>query len=330
MPRSLRWSPPDEPFTLDDVAPLGVTRAMVRNAERLERIKRLSRGVYVATGTGTPEPAAWHLLQARAVQLGSSQLVASDGTAALAWDVPTRDRWATADAQPRFTIEPGPSRRSLRSDSHIVKVRRLPAEHRTTHPSGLVVTTIPRTAIDLAARTDLSGGLMALDAGARLAIAERVGARRLRDATADPRVRARAIAELRAVASVAANRLDRPRLERALALADPRREAPSESAAFALMIESGLPAPEPQVRIDTEVGVAWPDFLFPEAMVIVEVDGKEKYRSDPEALVREKLRQEALEKLGYVVVRWMAEDIWRKPEELVARLWRILSARGAV
>ena len=88
--------------------------------------------------------------------------------------------------------------------------------------------------------------------------------------------------------------------------------------------------PEPQVRIETEVGPVWPDFLWRAAMVIVEVDGKVKYRDDPDALVREKLRQEALEKLGYVVIRWMAEDVWRRPEELVARLWRVLAARGEV
>ena len=330
MPRTPRWTPPTEPFTLADVAPLGVTWAMLRNADRLGRITRVAHGVYVASGEYATGPSLKHLQRARAHQLASARLIASHATAALGSDVPLPDVRAAARGPLRFSVEPGENQRSTRSEELILSVRRLPAEHRTTHPSGLVMTTIPRTAVDLAAESDLEGGLMALDAAARRAITDRVGERRVRDAAADPRVRARALAELRAVAEIAANRLNRPRLERALALADPRREAASESSAFALIVESGLPLPEMQVRIDTEVGAAWPDFLWREAKVILEIDGRVKYESDPTALVREKLRHEALVKLGYVIIRCMAEDVWRRPAEVVERVRRALDARGAL
>ena len=102
---------------MDDVAPLGVTRAMLRNAERLGQIKRLTRGVYVAVGPEIDDPAVAHIHGARAQQLRSPLLVASHGTAALACDVPTLDPRTTAIGKSHFTAEPDSTRRSLRVKS---------------------------------------------------------------------------------------------------------------------------------------------------------------------------------------------------------------------
>jgi very-short-patch-repair endonuclease len=63
--------------------------------------------------------------------------------------------------------------------------------------------------------------------------------------------------------------------------------------------------------------------------VIGEADGLLKYDdARPLSLRAEKLRQEALEARGYIVVRWTWDDIWRRPDWVVSRLRRAM-AEGA-
>jgi very-short-patch-repair endonuclease len=88
----------------------------------------------------------------------------------------------------------------------------------------------------------------------------------------------------------------------------------------------GLPPPELQVTL------AWDewgnpriivDFYWPEYGVVGEADGLMKYdvnADEPNPLRAEKLRQEELEALGYVIVRWTWDDIWRRPEWVASRL----------
>lgn len=66
-------------------------------------------------------------------------------------------------------------------------------------------------------------------------------------------------------------------------------------------------------------GVLWRvDFLFAER-VIGECDGAVKY-ADPQALWREKKRQEDLEQAGYIVVRWTWEEIVHRPWIVIRRI----------
>jgi very-short-patch-repair endonuclease len=70
------------------------------------------------------------------------------------------------------------------------------------------------------------------------------------------------------------------------------------------------------------------DFFWEEFGVIGEADGLAKYDDEEErlSLRAEKLRQEELEALGYIVVRWTWEDIWRRPEWVAKRLRRAFAA----
>jgi len=70
--------------------------------------------------------------------------------------------------------------------------------------------------------------------------------------------------------------------------------------------------------------------LWEEFGVVGEADGLLKYDDEEErlSLRLEKLRQEELEALGYIVVRWTWDDIWRRPEWVVARIRRAM-AEGA-
>lgn len=105
-------------------------------------------------------------------------------------------------------------------------------------------------------------------------------------------------------------------------LADGRAESPLETLGRLLIHERGLPAPVPQLAIWDEDGVvAYVDLGWPEQKVVIEFDGMLKYDGrDPHALRAEKLRQERIERLGWIVVRLTWDDVVRAPDRAVARL----------
>jgi very-short-patch-repair endonuclease len=106
-----------------------------------------------------------------------------------------------------------------------------------------------------------------------------------------------------------------------LELAGDKSESPLESLVRLFLAEHRLPLPEQQVVIDTYRGSYRVDGLWPDRRVVLEVDGLLKYRGDVEnPLVEEKLRQEAIERAGYKVVRITWSDIHDTPLLTVARI----------
>jgi very-short-patch-repair endonuclease len=208
-------------------------------------------------------------------------------------------------------------------------VRDLPVHHRTEHPSGLRVTTPARTAVDVASLSDTPEALITLDSAARLDLLTRVGERRLRDAYTNEKLVEASRAPLLEASRHAATLRTRRSQADVVPLADPRRESANESLSYGHFLLAGLPLPEMQVRIRTAEGDAFPDFLWAAAMVIGEADGAVKYTSR-EDLVREKRRQEALEQMGFRVVRWMYSDLRQRPSAVVGRIAAALHARGAL
>ncbi|HEU5033828.1 MAG TPA: DUF559 domain-containing protein, partial [Mycobacteriales bacterium] len=66
------------------------------------------------------------------------------------------------------------------------------------------------------------------------------------------------------------------------------------------------------------------DFLWDG--VVGEADGAKKYDgSNPGSLLAEKRRQESLEEMGFIVVRWSWDDIVHRPELTAARIRRALA-----
>lgn len=115
----------------------------------------------------------------------------------------------------------------------------------------------------------------------------------------------------------------------AVELSDLRAESPGESWARVLFVSLGLPTVEPQVVIRDEHGrfVGRVDFLFKVQRTIVEFDGLVKYggADGRQALIDEKLREDALRSLGYQVVRLTWRDL--HDPALVARVIRQAFAR---
>ena len=161
-----------------------------------------------------------------------------------------------------------------------------------TELDGVKVTTLARTAADMARTASREWGLIACDAALRQGLSRDELAIALE---CHPRlrgiVRARTVVEL----------------------ADARSESPAESISRANIAYSGLPAPHLQFEIHDSNGelVARTDFAWPELQLVGEVDGAVKYgellkpgQSMIAAIMAEKRREESIRQQGFWVVRW--------------------------
>lgn len=290
----------------------------------------LGGGIFIASAALPTDAGRRHGLLALAWQMRRPGYVASHETAALLTGLPLFSTRAAAVQQPRFTRPPDPGARSLRVPR--VAVRELPdtaiAEVLHGLLAGLRHTDSARTAIDLAAELPLPQALMLTDAAARRAALSHSHTASLRGAL-DDSVLERAREPLRkACLSRVHQRLA---VQRAISLADQRRESPAESCSFGHIIDEGLPSPECQHALGIRLGVVYPDFWWEQFGVAGECDGRSKYGHDEAAttaLMAESDRQHGLVEQGIDVVRWRATDIFHRPELVMAKLRTRLLARG--
>ncbi len=203
--------------------------------------------------------------------------------------------------------------------SAVHHVAALAAEHLARDAAGYPVTSVARTAVDLAASLDLPAALAILDAAARVLCASYVTEARRRDYANPGMVQA-----ARAQLTEAALAKRRPSLTEAIAIANPARESVAESLSAGHFALAELPTPIYQARIVTAAGTFFPDCLWPEHGLIGECDGAVKYL-DAAAHVREKEREQALRDAGFGMVRWLAKEIMISPDVVVERVSRALS-----
>ncbi|HVU91522.1 MAG TPA: DUF559 domain-containing protein [Jatrophihabitans sp.] len=168
-----------------------------------------------------------------------------------------------------------------RRRSHLRHAALSPADRTTWF--GAPVTTVARTVVDIA-RHDRRGGLMAADAA-------------LREHLTDD-------AELAGVLYRARGWPGVRQAREIVALADGDAESPLESITRLALHDDGFPPPRLQVWI---AGYRV-DFLWPQYRLVLEADGREKYRSS-ETPWEEKKRQLVLERAGYRVERVLWEDV---------------------
>ncbi len=160
--------------------------------------------------------------------------------------------------------------------------------------SGIAVTSIARTAVDVAACADLARALAVMDSALRLGVT----LEELRAEAARHRIRGAAV------------------VDAALRYADGRSANPGESWGRAQMIEAGLPVPELQTEFELGDGsTAFTDYDWGRVL-IAEFDGFRKYGRDvrpgqsvEDAVVREKVREDRLRDLGCDVVRFIWADL---------------------
>jgi hypothetical protein len=273
-------------FTAAEAAAAGWTRSSLAHALRTERLVRLARGVYVPAelwdGSGPEQERMRYAMRSVAAVLAVRPAAASHASAAVLaglplWELPGR---------PCVTVRP-----TYTGDARCAHLHRARLDAVVPARSGLR-TSVARLILDLAREHGIENAVVAGDA----ALARRTvdGERLLRCAefcAGWPGIR---------------------RAEKVLTLLDGRSESPLESISRLRLDAAGLPRPEPQVDIFTREGV-WLgrlDFYWEEFGVAGEVDGKAKYRDNPEETWwREKRRQEAMEETNLVFARWGRPDL---------------------
>jgi hypothetical protein len=257
----------------------------------------IRRGIYAAGVGRTPATDA-----VAAVRSLGDDVVASHETAAQLLGLPL-----LADPGGVSVTRPTGSTRYL--SGLRVHVAALPDEHVDT-VDGLRVTTPARTVVDLARRLPRQEALVVADAALHL--------RRARPEDLD---------------EVLARCSTWPGIRRAGWMrrhADGRAESPLETVCRELFLRHGLPAPVPQAVVadGSDGWYARVDFLWPESRTVVEADGRTKYGAAAD-LWNEKLRQERIEELGYLVRRVSWGQVARQPEATVARVRAALTRHRA-
>ncbi len=154
---------------------------------------------------------------------------------------------------------------------------------------GYSVTTAERTAFDIGRRGAMRSAVVRLDALAR--------------ATGFT------VADVLQVARNHRGTRGLRQLETALELVDPGAQSPRESYLRLFLIDAGLPRPQTQLPVLGVNGmpVAYLDMGWERYMVAVEYDG-DHHRSDRQQYVKDIRRGEMLERMGWIVIRVVAED----------------------
>jgi hypothetical protein len=235
------------------------------------------------------------------------------------WGLPSpgfQDWW---DGPPTVTLPAADRYRSGTGDV-VRHVADLPPAQITRDDAGHVVTSLARTAADLAHGLPAPSALVILDAVARQLVGALVASPRRRDYK-NPGI-------VKVVRDMIREGCASPRLvlpESVLELVEPCRESPAESLSAGHFHLAGLPRPECQASIRTGHGEVFADFLWREARVIGECDGAMKY-NDRASIVAEKEREQDLLDIDYRVVRWQGKEPMVRPHVVVERVARALGA----
>ncbi len=274
-------------FTTADLSGSGLSTGALLGWRARQEVVELSPGVYVVASAESLDVKR-QVFASRAIATGQRPLTVQGAAVWHGIDMPPSSRtWWVAD------------------DRHRV----VPAEH--VRRIGVLLVPSPAwTAVQLARTQVAEAALVPLDSALRR------GVQRGALATC-----AAELANCRGMRGVQA----------AIAAADAASETALESLSRGLIVQAGLPRPLLQFEFDTQRGAYRVDFWWPEFGLIGEADGRVKYLpessgrwrgqpADRDALWREKRRQDALEALGFTVVRWTWDDVTVDREAWLRRL----------
>ncbi|MCW2776499.1 MAG: hypothetical protein JWN17_224 [Frankiales bacterium] len=276
----------------------GLTAREVDARVRSGRWIVLRRGVYLTQPALPSDPAHRHAcLVAAAVLATSTPCVGSHTSAALVHGLPLLRR---PSGPPVLTRAPGtPGNEVAR------RVADVPPEH-CCLVLGAPVTTLARTAVDLARTGTAMDAVVVLDA-----VLGRI-----------PR------SELDPVLDLQRGWPGSARARGRVARADGRAESALESVSRLQFARLGLPAPELQVVLPLPGGgTARVDFLWRAHRTVGEADGRAKY-GRPEDLWSEKRREDALRDSGLEVFRFGWSEAFHRPEVLRDRALRAFARAG--
>ncbi len=267
--------------------------------------------VYTVEGTAPRSAAQRHAIEvAAAVLVTGSDAVGSHESAAVVHELPM----LRAHTGPPVLSRARP-RRGVRPDA--VRAARLVSqvpEHHRTVAHGAPVTTLARTAADLARRGRPLSAVVVLDAVLRAQVGR---------------------AEVAAVLDDCRGWPGSARARSWLAFADGRAESPLESIGRWRFAEAELPPPDLQVTLGgTDGPIGRVDFCWRALRTVGEADGFTKYRTtdgvpDFSVLRAEKLREDALRDAGFAVFRFTWDEAVRRPAVLEQRALRAFARAAA-
>jgi predicted transcriptional regulator of viral defense system len=285
---------------------VGITENQLKALVRSGSLVRVRRGVYAtrpAIDYAAASPRRGHALQVAAV--GSAvgrDAVASHHSAALIHGI-------NLLSQPRdtVTLTRPPAKRSsrLRSDGIVFHTADLPPNHMTSR-YGLLVTTVPRTIIDLARTSPFREAVVAADSALQAELTSK--------------------AELAFVVGACQRWPGIQQARQVIEFSDERAESVLESCARVAFAEAGLEPPELQVTI---LGPSWSfrvDLCWPEHRVIAEADGLAKYGTRKD-LVEQFKRDRLLRDAGYQVIHFTWHELMNTPEVVIGRIRVAIAAK---
>ncbi|BEP11999.1 DUF559 domain-containing protein [Acidothermaceae bacterium B102] len=290
-------------FTRTQALKAGYTEREVRTLVESRLWTKLRHGIYVDSvlliSVDSSERALFDIAAARLCLNRPS--AGSHVSAAQAYGLPRMD---TSDAVHLTSDEW--QRRGTRSSPILVHRGLLP-EAQQCLKQGVALTSPARTVLDVASILALPEAVAVADAAVHAGLT----------------TRSELLATLEAVGG--------PALARAVVEAtNGQSESVLESVSRVVLIALGIEMPIPQYLVRDEDGkvIARVDFWWPQYRVAGEADGLLKYDSDPAALRREKLRQEALERQRIRVVRWTWDEITKTPLIVVQRILTAFQLAG--
>lgn len=290
---------PNVPFTWSQVQALGITRRCLDDAVRCRTVRRVTRGVYIRADI----PDTTQVRVAALALALNPFTVVCDRTAAWVYGIEVMD-FRELDVLPALETY------ALRGHSRTGRPECIGGQ-RDLLPEDfhwmddVPITTPLRTCMDLGCKLSRRRALAAMDAFMR-----DFGVTREEMMRMLPRYfRRRGVVQLREL----------------VPLADPRAESPRESWTRLAIIDTGLPAPEPQHWILVGGRPTFRlDLAYPHAKVAVEYDGREFHDSDDQREA-DMARRTWLRDRGWVVIVLdqdsfapAAVDLWI--EELKAAL----------
>lgn len=280
------------PFRLADAAEAGVSRSQLRGA----RYSSPVRGVHVVGRLSALD----EICSAASLALPSSAVFCDDTAAAL-FRLPT-----PKTAGVLHVVTP-PGVAVVRRRGIAGHIRELAADD-VTSVGGVPVTTAARTFVDVAAKYPRAALVALGDAILRAGLAT--------------------VAELGGVLDQQCGRRGVRRARQLLDLLNGRSESAMESILRLLLIDGGLPIPEVNVNIYDDNGefLARADLLLRLARIVIEYEG-DHHRTDRAQFAHDVRRGSRLVAAGYLVLRFTADDVLRRPDYVLATVRAALASR---
>jgi hypothetical protein len=286
----MRTLPTATVFTRADALSCGWSDSALTRAVRSGRVIRLRRNQF-ARVNAKDDPRLAAIAAARSC--GGS--VISHRSAAVLHDLPLLD----PPPRPDLTVRPDCTGDVTAALLHRASLR----DEDVVELDGVLVTSVPRTLVDLARSVSVPAAVVTIDAALHRGWTN--------------------AEELGEVRRMCRTWPGASRVPQIFTLADARAESPLESFSRLVIRRLGIIAPALQPSLHDGSGrfLGRPDLYWDEFGVAGEADGRDKY-DDRDVLTAEKLRQERLENAGLVVVRWGWTDARNRPQLLRQRLVR--------